>query len=82
MGKWSNVKVPHLACKVCEYGARFHCKCNVPHVACNVWLIGNATCGSLEMQCTARCFRLVSDMKDKLLCLQRETAHYGLIRRK
>ena len=33
-------------------------------------------------QCTARCFRLVSDMKDKLLCLQRETAHYGLIRRK
>ena len=34
MGKWSNVKVPHLACKVCEYGARFHWKCNVPHVAC------------------------------------------------
>ena len=40
MGKWSNVKVPHLACKVCEYGARSHWKCNVPHVACNVWLSG------------------------------------------
>ena len=34
MGKWSNVKVPHLACKVCEYSARSHWKCNVPHVAC------------------------------------------------
>ena len=24
--KWSNVKVPHLAYKVCEHGVRSHCK--------------------------------------------------------